>query len=85
MPGKKRVNSGPFVCYNYECACETVVLKNSFLNPFSDYQKKKRKERKSKNRFLSFEIRFQISQSIENPKPGFQNLNPDFLIECTQL
>ena len=34
---------------------------------------------------FSVEIRFQISQSIENPKPGFQNLNPDFLIECTQL
>ena len=34
---------------------------------------------------FSVEIRFQIKQSIENPKPGFQNLNPDFLIESSQL
>ena len=34
---------------------------------------------------FSVEIRFQIMQSIENPKPGFQNLNPDFLIESSQL
>ena len=34
---------------------------------------------------VQVEIRFQIKQSIENPKPGFQNLNPDFQIESSQL
>ena len=28
--------------------------------------------------------RFWISRSIGNPKSGYQNFNPDFLIECTQ-
>ena len=28
--------------------------------------------------------RFWISRSIGNPKSGYQNFNPDFLIECTK-
>ena len=36
-----------------------------------------------KDKYLSVEIRFRISRSIANPKSGFLNLNPDFLIERT--
>ena len=53
--------------YALACACKTAVLKNCLLNPFSDFPNR-RKERKSKNRYLSVEIRFQISRSIANPK-----------------
>ena len=55
---------------NYARACKAAVLKNCLSNPFSDFPKK-RKEREFKNRYLSVEIRFQISHSIVNPKSGF--------------
>ena len=67
----------------YACACKTTVLKNCVSNPFSDFppsplppnpllkKKEKRKERESKNRYLSVETRFRISCSIVNPKSGF--------------
>ena len=63
------VNSGlPFSKYAY--ACKTAVLKDSFSNPFSDFPTERYKW-KSKNRYLSVEIRFRISRSIANPKSGF--------------
>ena len=62
------VNTGLlFANYAPACACKTTGLKNCLSNPFSDFPKK-RKERESKNRYLSFEIRFQISRSIANSK-----------------
>ena len=63
------VNSG-LLFANYACACKTTVLKNFFSNSFSDFPKR-RKERKSKNRYLCGKIRFRISRSIANPKSGF--------------
>ena len=67
---------------NYACACKTAVLKNSFSNPFADFPDERQKW-KSKNRYISVEIRFRILRSIANPKSGFKNLNPDFPIERT--
>ena len=43
----------------YACACKTAVLKDSFSNPFSDFPIERWKW-KSKNRYLSVEIRFRI-------------------------
>ena len=43
----------------YACACKTTVLKDSFSNPFSDFPIEWWKW-KSKNRYLSVEIRFRI-------------------------
>ena len=56
------VNGGlPFA--NYACECKTAVLKDSFSNSFSDFLIERQKW-KSKNRYLSVEIRFRISRSI---------------------
>lgn len=57
-----------------------TVLK--MLLRISPAPKKKQKERISKKRFLSVEIRFRIWRSISNLKSGIQNPNPaDFPIE----
>ena len=57
-----------FATYAY--ASKTVVLKDSFSSLFSDFPVERTKW-KSKNRYLSVEIRFRISRSISNPKSGF--------------
>ena len=61
------VNSGLFSGKN-ECACETVVLENSFLNLCSDFPEK-RTAGKSKDRFLGVKNRFWIPRFIGNPNP----------------
>lgn len=67
---------------NYACTFKTTVLANSLKNAFSNFPPKKQKERISKKRFLSVEIRFRIWRSISNLKSGIQNPNPaDFPIE----
>ena len=67
---------------NYACTFKTTVLENSLKNAFSNFPPKKQKERISKKRFLSVEIRFRIWRSISNLKSGIQNPNPaDFPIE----
>ena len=67
---------------NYACTFKTTVLENSLKNGFSNFPQKKQKERISKKRFLSVEIRFRIWRSISNLKSGIQNPNPaDFPIE----
>ena len=55
---------------NYACACETAVLKDSQFQSLFGFSNRTVK-RKSKNRFLSVEIRFWISRSIANPRSGF--------------
>ena len=77
------VNSGLFSGKN-ECACETVVLENSFSNLCSDFPEK-RTAGKSKDRFLGVKKRFWIPRFIGNPKSVFKSLNPDFSIESTSL
>ena len=62
--------NGGLLFANYGCACKTAVLENSFSNSFSDFPKNW-KERKSKHRYPSIEIRFRISRSIANPKSVF--------------
>ena len=54
----------------YACACKTAVLKDSQFQSLFGFPNRT-VERKSKNRFLSVEIRFWISRSIANPKSGF--------------
>ena len=71
------VNSGLPFAHDYACAFKSAVLlkrtANQFQgllsNPFSDFPKTTRKERESKNRYLSVEIR--SLKSIANPKSGF--------------
>ena len=77
------VNSGLFSGKN-ECACETVVLEDSFANLFSDFPQK-RTVGKSKDRFLGVKNCFWIPRFIGNPKSVFKNLNPDFSMESTSL
>ena len=77
------VNSGIFSGKN-ECACETVVLEDSFANLFSDFPQK-RTVGKSKDRFLGVKNCFWIPRFIGNPKSVFKNLNPDFSMESTSL
>ena len=51
-----------------------------FSNPFSADFPIKPKERKSKDIFLSVQIRVLILRFVANPKSGFLNQNPDFPI-----
>ena len=67
-----------------ECACETVVLEDSFANLFSDFPQKWTVG-KSKDRFLGVKNCFWIPRFIGNPKSVFKNLNPDFSMESTSL
>ena len=55
---------------NYARACKTAVFKDSQFQSLFGFPNRT-VERKSKNRFLSVEIRFWISRSIANPKSGF--------------
>ena len=55
---------------NYACACKTAVFKDSQFQSLFGFPNRT-VERKSKNRFLSVEIRFWISLFIANPKSGF--------------
>ena len=57
----------------YACACKTTVLKDSFSNPFSDFPIEWWKW-KSKNRYLSVEIRFRISNFAFDCKSQIQIL-----------
>ena len=52
----------------------------SFSNPVSADFPIKPKERKSKDIFLSVQIRVLILRFVANPKSGFLNQNPDFPI-----
>ena len=74
------VNSG-LLFANYACACKTAVFQILFQVRIS--LPKKRKEREWKNRYLSVEIRFQISRSIANQKSWFWNLKLNFQIKRT--
>ena len=74
------VNSGLRFA-NYVCACKTAVFQILFHVRIS--LPKKRKEREWKNRYLSVEIRFQISRSIANQKSWFWNLKLNFQIKRT--
>ena len=51
---------------NYACACKTVFLKDSFSNPFSDFPIERTVERKSRNKYLSDEIRLGFCRSIRH-------------------
>ena len=72
MPGKKRVNSGPFVCYNYECACETVVLKNSFFESFFGLPKKKGKKENPRTDFSALKSVFRFRSRLKTRNPDFK-------------
>lgn len=58
------MNRGLFFCFNHACPCKTI-------HPFSDFTKKKLKERKSKDSFLNVEIHFWTLCFIANSKYGF--------------
>ena len=70
-PKKDLQNSG-LLFANYTCACKTAVVKDSFSNPFLDFQSNGQKW-KYKNRYLSVEISFRFPVRLQIRNPDFKS------------
>ena len=70
-PKKDLQNSG-LLFANYTCACKTAVVKDSFSNPFLDFQSNGQKW-KYKNRYLSVEISFRFPARLQIRNPDFKS------------
>ena len=79
LPGLSR--NGPqvkFSKFHFSCCIFYIFFRISWSNGKNENPKRDVSAWSQR-----FEIRFQISRSIANPKSGFQNLNPHFPIERT--